>query len=329
MSEERTAMSFVFLSHRSHDKPRLRSFVLSLLERRVPVWVDNHEEFNLDLAPGEHRIEESDLAGGIEKLGDWPTQIDHALVRATAIVVFWSRGWEAERAILVREHNAAHIYSNVGKTAYIPVFLDAQTELPESLLRYRAEVHDTVQGYDVARYGDEHWSALTEKLVKLTCADGPPPADDRRPEPISGPVDWEAEIRSSARDAEHIVALLTTLPPGPGVDPFLVRFKLRRAVASSLSPDASTDVVMEAGGLALRTFASELRSNPDNLIVMPSATPSVHHVGLQEYWSCVFDHACILGPRMLGALLLAIRPHAWRGMESEIAAVMKSLEDSP
>ncbi len=321
-------MSFVFLSHRSSDKPRLRDFVLGLIDRGVPVWVDNYEEFNLGLAPDERRIESGELAGGIEKLGDWPTLIDHALVQACAIVVFWSKGWDLDRAILMREHGAAHIYANAKKSSYIPVFLDAPGELPQSVLDYRVAVNDTVQGYDVSRYGDRHWQDLTDKLVELMHAATRFELDASNVQVHLGDIYWDHEIRSPQKDPDRIVSLLMRLPPGPAVDPFLLEYRVRSRIANSLSPEESISVVMEAGGLVLRTFSPDLRKNPDNLIVMPAATPSPYHGTRLDFWLTVFDHSCNLGPRMLGALLLSIRPQAFGGNESAIVEVMQNLENA-
>jgi TIR domain len=190
-------VNFVFLSHRSIDKPRIRPFVLELIDRQIPVWIDNFEEFNLGIDGTKRRIDEQDLAGGIEKLRDWPTQIDHALVRAFAVVVFWSKNWTTDRAILTREHGAAHIFGNVGYSTYIPVLLDDTDQLDPGVIAYREAVHDTVQAFNVARYGQSHWTALLEAVQKLWQQRMSAPPNPVVSSVALTNVDWLAELATT------------------------------------------------------------------------------------------------------------------------------------
>ena len=319
-------MSFVFLSHRSVDKPRIRPFVIELIDRKIPVWVDNFEEFNLRLDVKERRINEEELAGGIEKLRDWPGQIDHALVQAFAVIVFWSKNWTADRAVLTREHGAAHILGNVGYSAYIPVLLDDANQLDQAVIAYREAVHDTVQAYNVARYGQEHWAALTKAVQKLWSHR----AHSQSPQLVSSigsaSVDWLAEFRTPNREPDRTVELLLRLPGGPAVDPFLIPASIRRLVANGTGREEAPLTVTEAGGLVLRTFSEQMRKNPDVLVVMPSAIPPPSRVPMAEYWASVFDVACCLGPRMLGALLLSIRAQVFGGLDKQVADILARLE---
>lgn len=318
-------MSFVFLSHRSVDKPRIREFVIGMIDRKIPVWVDNFEEFNLGLADTARRINRNDLAGGIEKLRDWPGQVDYALVRAFAVIVFWSRNWTTDRAILTREHGAAHIFGNVGISKYIPVLLDV--ELDPGIIAYREAVHDTVQAYNVARYGNEHWIALTETVQKLW-------NDWSNHQPaqvissIRSNINWLEELRDTARTPEQTVTLLVRFPPGPAVAPFLVPMFVRRSVANWMAPQphAAPLTLNEAGGLVLRTFPEEMRKNPDVLVIMPAAVPGPFQSPMAYYWETVFNLACSLGPRMLGALLLSIQIQAFGGREQQVAEILEKLE---
>ena len=319
-------MSFLFVSHRSVDKPRIRPFLRDLIRRNIPVWIDNFEELNLNLGPLEPRIELEQLAGGIEKARDWPLQIDQALVRAFAIVVFWSRNWSEEREILVREHGLAHVFGNTGLATYIPVFLDSPAELPAPVSAYRAAVHDVVQGYDVARYGEPQWQALVEHIERLwdksrqQLAPAPAPAV-----PVEA-VDWHEVIRDGKHVSKRIIELLRRLPEGPAVPAYWISYELQLAFASNVPHGDAPLLVMEADGLVLQTYPESARKKPHTLVVVPAAMPPPKANAI-EFWTGVFPLACILGPRMVGGLLLCIRPQALRGLEHEAADLLKQLEN--
>lgn len=322
-------MSFVFISHRGTDKPRIQPFVRSLIDRGIPAWIDRVEEFNVNLPEGERTIAPEELGGGIELTREWPTQIDKALMQAFAVVVFWSRNWTRDRDILVREHGAAHMFGNVGYSTYIPVLLDEESQLDKEVLAYRQAVHDNVQAYNVARYGEVHWRALTDRLQELWkghrqeqgLAPIPRSSDDR---PL-GSAGWLREV-TSPREPQHTVSLLIRFPPGPAVDPWIVPTTVRRCYAHSISDTEAPLLVSEAAGLVLQTFNEYMRRKPEVLVVMRSQVPNVFHVGTGTYWSAVMDHACILGPRMMAALLLSANASMLRGIEQTIAEVLQQLE---
>src|SRR5262249_28151348 len=154
-----------------------------------------------------------------------------------------------------------------------PVLLDDTSLLDKEVIAYREAVHDTVQAYNVARYGEEHWTALIEKVQELWIAQGHSSPHCVASSIASDSIDWLRELGIPARDPDRTVFLLQRLPPGPAVDPFLIPLSIRRAVANGVVNEEAPLTVTEAGGLVLRTFSEELRANPDVLVVMPSAVP--------------------------------------------------------
>lgn len=324
-------MSFVFLSHRSADKPRIRPFVLDLIARGIPAWIDRVEEFNVDIPPGERPIRREELGGGIELARDWPVQIDKALMQSFAVVVFWSVNWTRDRDILVREHGAAHIFGNVGYSTYIPVLLDEDAKLDRDVIAYREAVHDNVQAYNIARYGEAHWHALAVRLQELWDAHRNERTQTKAQyashpsERALDNTDWFREL-ISPRSPQHTVELLAKIPLGPAFDPWLLTPGIRRAYANGITDVEAPLLVSEAAALVLQTFSEDCRRNPDRLVVMRSAVPSIFHVGATHYWSSVLDHACILGPRMVAAILLCAPPSVLQGSEQATAETLQQME---
>jgi hypothetical protein len=320
-------MSFVFLSHRGIDKPRIRPFVLELIKRGVPVWIDRPEEFNLGLSSGEMPIVRDALCGGIALASDWPQQIDEALMQAFAIVVFWSKNWTRDREVLTREHGAAHMFHNANYSTYLPVMLDDASMLNPAVVAYRNAVHDNVQAFNVARFGKEHWDALIDRVLALWQSQRKVKVTSQLGWAHTYPsIDWVSELAHQPRDPVRLVELLDMLPPGPAVDLFILPIEIHWAFAKSGSEVEARLLVSEADALVLQTFSAPLRSVPERLVVMPTAVPSPFQVSLQQYWSEVLAHACTLGPRMVAALLLSIRPAALTRIQPQVVQVLRQLE---
>ena len=74
---------FVFVSHVSEDKQRLRPYLERLMDGGIPLWIDRPEEIGFGARyPVKDRIGYG---------SDWRQSIRHALEEARAILVFWSR----------------------------------------------------------------------------------------------------------------------------------------------------------------------------------------------------------------------------------------------
>lgn len=75
--------SFVFVSHCSEDKPRLRPYLECLMDEGIPLWIDRPEACGF----GARYMERYRIPYG----ADWRREIRQALEFAKAVLVFWSR----------------------------------------------------------------------------------------------------------------------------------------------------------------------------------------------------------------------------------------------
>ena len=319
-------MSFVFLSHRGTDKPRIRPFVQMLVDRKVPVWIDRPEDLNVDSS--EPIISRSVLTRGIQAGSDYPLAIDEALFSAFAIVVFWSANWQADRAMLTREFSVAHARQRAKLALYFPVFLDASDTIPNTVMELREQVHDTVQGYNVARHGATEWNRLADDISDAWLSNVPTVDGSQKSGVSPALPDWSAIVRGQDREPEVIVSLLKALPPGPAVEPWTIPFPLRMLVANSVVQAEAAGTVAQASAMVLATFPSKMQKNRHALVVMPAMVPSPIAVASLTYWDSVFDNACVLGPRMVAAVLLAIRPLALVGQEQTLEKILHRLGGS-
>jgi hypothetical protein len=309
------AMSYVFISHRSTDKPRLRQFVLRLVDRGVPTWIDNPEQFNVDLPKGEARVDAAMLTGRITPSADWPVEIDIALLRADAIVLFWSVNWQSERAVLAREHGVALARHRAGSAVYIPVFLDDPSILARELLEYRVQAGDNVQAFNVAMYGQAQWTALVD-AVQQACR-----RTNRESSEVVGK--WQT-VLAATRTEEMSARLLKQFPEGPAVDFYRITTSIQRAFANGTDSFTGPELV----NIASRLVIAAIGYPPSSLqayVISPADLP-VAERGLGAYWAHVFRHACLLGPRMVSALLLAAPPPLLAGVRTEVSNRLEFLE---
>jgi hypothetical protein len=118
------------------------------------------------------------------------------------------------------------------------------------------------------------------------------------------------------------VALLT-IPLGPGVDRFQITQSVELAFARRTNFTNAAKVVGEASELVL----ASLGRRPGNIhaFVIEQADLADPRNGLYDYWSKVFDHACMLGPRMVGALLLVAPPGVINAAKFEIVQLFEKL----
>jgi hypothetical protein len=316
---------FAFLSHRGTDKPRIRPFVEQAVERGIPVWIDRPEELNCPC--DDRQIRREDLAGYIPEGASWPLSIDEAIYSAGAVVVFWSAAWIDNLDILLREFTIGHSGANVGRTRYFPAFLDPIAALPPRIVEIRRNVHDTVQGYDVSTSNAPQWSLLLDDLVSTLARSKDKPAvpPDGGGARISG-NDWGEVLADLNRSIDSLLKLVAALPPGPAVDAMVIPFELRVHIAGALSDAEAAGVLAQAAEMVLATFPPAMRRKRHTLVVLPAFVPSPLKVAAIDYWDSVFNSACLMGPRMLGALLLSIRPLALHGRHEQVAGILRRLE---
>ncbi len=309
---------FAFVSHRGADKPRIRSFVNTAIERHIPLWIDRPEDLEIDVTNHQQWL------GQIGKGTEWPTSIDEALFAAAAFVVFWSKAWQDHVGVLLREVAVAHARARLRQARYFPAFLDRVSDLPADVRAFREENHDVFQGYNVATPDSLDWQRLLDELAAATkhrpddSAGGPADVS-------SAPIDWVAVLFDHGRP-ERVSLLLLRLPPGPAVDSLEISFGLRVLVANAVTGPAAAGLVATASASVLATFPASMRGARFSLIVMPASVPHPSQVAALSYWDSVFDTACHLGPRMLGALLLSLPPNVTHGRERELGELLNRLE---
>lgn len=131
---------------------------------------------------------------------------------------------------------------------------------------------------------------------------------------------FEAEIEISVR-----LKALARLPCGPAVDPFVVEFSIKRAFAGAADAVQAAAIVSEASNLVISALEKPPR-NRHIYVIVPASLPNPQVVGLLNYWASVFDEACFLGPRMVGALLLFAPPVVLKGVKSDIIELFTKLE---
>jgi hypothetical protein len=266
------------------------------------------------------------LSGRIRHTRDWPVEIDVALLAARAVVLFWSRAWQFDRAVLAREHGIALARHRAGSAAYIPVFLDDPTDLPRELLDYRAGAGDTVQAFNVARYGHEHWTALLDAVNQVWRPEdrqgttGPAAAPGYR----VADTDWLALI-TSARPDDTSVRCLQGLPEGPAVDVFNVAPAIIRAFANGTNEITAPQLVTAASRLVVAALGFS-PTNPQAYVITPADLPAADR-GIAAYWTHVFGQACLLGPRMVAAILLAAPTPLLVAVRSTVVNLLESLEN--
>lgn len=317
---------FAFLSHRGADKERLAPFVSDAIARGVPLWIDQPEQF---VGPdGATLIRREDLAGHIRQGSDWPLALDDALFQAEVIVVFWSCAWADNIDVLLREFTIAHAGARAGRVRYFPAFLDRRDALPPRLTELRANVHDTFQGYDLSWPDAPHWAVLLDDLDEALGRQQLAGDATQTPAPPSptGATDWASLLADPDRLPKRLIEAVATLPTGPAVDSGLLPFRRKFEIAGSIGPDEAAGIVAEAAEVALATYPAALRRHRHTLVVMPAHVGNPLRVPAIEYWTGVFDTACLMGPRMLGALLLSFRPIVVERHAAEFAALLKRLE---
>lgn len=131
------------------------------------------------------------------------------------------------------------------------------------------------------------------------------------------------DVRQNASRLEQI----KHLPPGPGVDPYTISFSFRRLFSAGTNEDETHETIRDANG----TVLSLLDDKPDNLfahIISRSELPEYGKVSPDKFWGEVLNRACSLGPRMLGAIVLAAPDRIWAGRENERSDFLRRLGEN-
>lgn len=128
-------------------------------------------------------------------------------------------------------------------------------------------------------------------------------------------------------DAEtHIlVATIRRLPCGPAVEQYLVSHELIEAFASATNKPLAEGTVARACQLVLEALLPKVPSSKYRYVINSAALPNPDKSGMVDYWAEVFANACMLGPRMMGALLLAAPPVVVDGARTEIVKLFAKL----
>lgn len=300
-----------------------------LVDRRIPVWIDDPDGLNTGIAADQPRIEPGMLCSGIAPGQQWPTAIDDALMSAFAIVLFWSSAWDAERAVLAREHGVALVRHSTGSARYMPVFLDAESTWPEPVRAYRINSADLVQAYNVAQHGGTHWTKLVDDVEEEYRRRRKAPsarAELHKPARADrAPIDWSVEI-ATEHGGEEVLRLLLRFPLGPAVQAFRVNATLRNSLGDTTDANRAELFVIEASELVLASLETR-PDKPFRFVIAPGDLPNANHVGLRGYCSTVLNLACTLGPRMLAAVLLSAPVTFRHGNRFEIARLLGELEN--
>jgi hypothetical protein len=296
-------MSFVFVSHTAHDKPRIRPLIEALtIHHSMTFWLDrpghgeSHFGFDRDF------IEKYGIIG-IKSGEDYRLAILEATSECAAVLACFSRQWSSERRVLHQEL----ILAQQQKKLVACVVDDIPFgELPADLGLADAS---TMQA---ARINAD---ALRQALIHLATPGALPallpPQLFKEWEIVNGlarSIEQMLEssgnfLVSSRRIAEAKVALLK-VPEYPAVRPRDIPHELASLLSSRFdSPDKARKFL---------SFAMQLRSqcNPDGhtdreIIVGSGEVLNPDSVASDEFWDSVMGLAGAKSRRTLAALLLA------------------------
>jgi hypothetical protein len=150
-------MSFVFISHASQDKPRIRRLVDALLEAGIKVWLDNppaagyleHEVLSF------YRIRAGERGG-------WRDEINDAKREAACILVCWSKRATGDAVLEGKERivwiNEADFGQTMGKLVACTVDEVSPSSLPSTFARDQIPCLDPDQP-------DDKWRAVMATVL--------------------------------------------------------------------------------------------------------------------------------------------------------------------
>lgn len=208
---------------------------------------------------------------------DWDVEIPRAQRASRATVVLLSN--TSQRAYYAREEVARAIAlarADGGQHVVLPVYLEgtpSQETAPYGLLLKQS----------LASERDGGLSGVAEKLrvILETSRNGNQPS-------VSEPVRTEC--------------VLCRYPRGPMVQPFKVKRAIKEAFADLIPPARAMTTVENA--IALRLEADPY--DPEVTYIRRRDLVPPDTVAPMTFWNSVFTEACLHGPRMLAALLMAV-----------------------
>jgi hypothetical protein len=193
-------------------------------------------------------------------------------------------------AVLISESFTGSLYARAEAAAALALMrVNPGYKVLAIYLKGIPPVYDMPYGLNVTQAIDFHhagdWNLVAEQIV--AGLNGLP--SSRQSGSHSGPVSVDPNVR-----------LLRSLPRGPMVKPFLVRRSLIQSYAELIPAQESTSIINEA-------VYTRLSADPDATFVQPYHLPVPGIVAPIIYWTEAFNEACRHGPRMLAALLLAVK----------------------
>ena len=176
------------------------------------------------------------------------------------------------------------------------------------------------------RYGHDHWNQLLEAIWDA-CRLPLSGVADACVSPGGRPWDWDKVFAARERDDDELLSCILSIPEGPAVDAFMITIEIKQRFARATTPTTAKEIVGRASSTVLRALGSE-PANKQAFVI------EVHHLrapelGLSDFWASAFDEACMLGPRMVAALLLVAPGAAVRGAEAKFAEILRKLEGRP
>jgi len=156
-------------------------------------------------------------------------------------------------------------------------------------LKGTPQIYDMPYGLNLTQAIDllssGNWIAVAEQI--MTGLNGTNPT--QQPDARSAPVSTDADVQ-----------IVRSLPRGPMVKLFLVRRSLIQSYAELIPSQESISVINEAVFI-------RLSADPDATFIQPYHLPVPGIVASIVFWTEAFAEACRHGPRMLAALLLAVK----------------------
>lgn len=289
-------MGFVFVSHASEDKPRVRTLVRSLALLGVRLWIDRP-----GYGPSHFGFEQSFIEQyrilGIRAGRDYDTEISEALHRCDAVLACLSRALQKSRQILVQELVVAKIQHKLIACVVDDLPFD---ELPADLGLGDAS---KIQAQRIDPDALQH---AVDKLAK---------GHDGSTLEGSAKVQWNI-VLDLVRQIRHLSPWQPSDEDLSNAVKRLVQFPIFPIVHASDIPLAITAVFddwftepVQAEAFFLRAMTVLKQAKPadctdDQILLKKGEVLSPLHVSPRNYWDDVLSAAGRKSPRTLAALLI-------------------------
>jgi hypothetical protein len=290
-------VDFVFVSHASEDKPRVRPLVQALAFLGLKVWIDRpgygQSHFNFDQA-----FIERYTIQGLRPGADFDQQISEALRESGAVLACLSRALSKDRQVLVHELVIAK-----NRQKLIACIMD---DLPFSDLPA-----DLGLG-DASKLQAERIDAEALQVALGTISSG----GDAAALSGSAGIQWNV-VTDLVRQIRKLMPAEPSLEDMAHAADALCRFPLWPIVRASDIPFAITDIFAEtfpdpkvAKRFLSRAMQVRKECNPEGctdeqILVRDSEVVAPFGVAARIYWDDVLPAAGLKSPRTLAALLVA------------------------